>query len=178
MRPVEVDAAIVDAIRLRLVPAEGTLWAILSHVAQVGFDPTARERARGELAGIAWQGRVLRGADQIPPLERHYVKHVLMRREWPPGTSLADYVESLRAVILDPTSGVFACSYQGEAQLAVIRETGTLRGPNGLDWVLVEYRVATGHWVTAYQPEGGIQDLGSPRRTDLLWLREPAQANG
>jgi hypothetical protein len=87
------------------------------------------------------------------------LKHVIKRQEWPIGTSLAAYFASLRAVILDPASGVFTSRYEGGAQLGILRESADLRGPNGHEWVPIDYRVTTGHWVTAYQPEGGLEDI-------------------
>lgn len=154
---------------------EADLRPLLAHVAGAGFDPLARERARGELAGIRWQGRVLQGHDRLPPSVRHFLKHVVMLQEWPHDTNLARYVSSLREVIEDPSSGIFTSSYQGEAQLGAVRASRDLRGPEGFDWVLVEYRVSIGHWVTGYQPRGGLNDLASSMRADLRWWREPMQ---
>jgi hypothetical protein len=177
MNAAEVDQLILDAVAHGRAIDGATLQQLLRYSARVGFDPAARKRVRGELAGVRWQGRELRGSDRLPPAERHYIKHVLVHREWPVGTSLANYIASLRALILDPSSGVFTSQYQGVAQLGVIGEAGELRGPNGLDLVLVEYRVVTGHWVTAYQPEHGVLDLSGPRRTNLRWLRELTRTN-
>ncbi len=36
---------------------------------------------RGSLAGLRWQGRVLQGRDMLPPLDRHYLRHVILQRE-------------------------------------------------------------------------------------------------
>ena len=173
----EADRLILEAATGArcLTPAE--FQQVLDHVAQAGFDPTVREKARGDLAGIEWRGRVLRGNDRLPPAERHYLKHAVKDREWPDGTTLDQYVESLRSVILDPGSGVFTSQYQGTWQIGIIRDSRELRGLNGHEWVLVEYRLATGHWVTAYQPEQGLQDLEGPRRSDLRWLRRPHRRN-
>ena len=146
---------------------------VLDHVARAGFDAATVERARGDLTGIRWWGVVLRGSDRLPPAERHYLKHVVRLREWPPGTSLGAYLRSLEAIIRDATSGIFTSLYQGEAQLGVMRESRQFRGPEGFDWILVEYRVTTGHWVTGYQPRGGLRDLESAMRSDLRWWREP-----
>jgi hypothetical protein len=157
--------------------SEAELEAVLQFVASAGFDPAARERLRGDLAGVTWRGVTLRGSDRLPPAERHYLKHVIKRQEWPIGTSLADYLASLRAVILDPMSGVFTSRYEGAAQLGILRESADLRGPSGHEWVLIDYRVTTGHWVTAYQPEGGLEDITGPPRTDLRWWREPKRSS-
>lgn len=90
---------------------EDELRQILLHDASVGFDPHARERVRGRLAETTWRGSVLKGSDTLPPDVVHYLWHVITRREWPVGTSLHDYIESLRAVVLDPSSGVLVFHY-------------------------------------------------------------------
>jgi hypothetical protein len=84
---------------------------------------------------------------------------------------MATYAESIAAVIRDPASAAYMSRYGGAWQLGVIRRSGALRGPGGYDWLLVEYRLETGHWVTAYQPRDRLRFLGAPERTDLLWLR-------
>ena len=100
---------------------------MLRHVAEAGFDRGALERVRGELVGVIWLGMALRGSDRVSPADRHYLKHVVKRREWPAGTNRAGYLDSLRRVILDLSSGVFTSIYQGAPQLGVIRETHELR---------------------------------------------------
>ena len=173
----EIDALIVDVATGARRATEAELQRIVEHVAQAGFDPHARERVRGRLAGAVWRGQVLRGRDQLPPAELKYLWHVVSRREWPPGTSMEDYLASIRQVILDPASGVLTSRYEGLWQLGVVRRSGDLRGPRGFEWILVEYRVATGHWVTAFQPEQGLGELRSPRRDELRWLRQPRRTN-
>jgi hypothetical protein len=152
------------------------LRLILEHVAQAGFDPHALEQVRGRLAGIVWRGRVLGGKDRLPPSEVKYLWHVLTRREWPPGTSLRDYTEGLRQLVLDASSGVFTNRYQGALGLAIMRESRDLRGPEGFDWVLVQYRVDRGHWTTAFQPEDGLDELHKPNWSEVRWLRQPRRS--
>jgi hypothetical protein len=138
MRPADAHRLIVDtALGVHTLSASD-LDSVVEHVARAGFDSSARERARGELAGMVWQGTVLRGRDRLPPAERHYLKHVVRRREWPSGTSLADYLRSLSEIILDPTSGVFTSLYEGAPQLGIIREARELRGPDGHEWVVID----------------------------------------
>jgi hypothetical protein len=159
--------------------AEGTrrlsndeLMQIVWHIGGAGFDPYAREQVRGSLAGTRWRGKVLRGRDRLPPLERHYLRHVV-QQQWPEHTSLQGYAASIRDVIRDPTSGVFTSRYQGAWQVGVVRLSRSLRGPGGSEWILIEYRTKTGHWVTAYQPAAGLAELQNPRRENVRWLRQP-----
>jgi hypothetical protein len=165
------DQLILDAAEGRRQLTADELQQVLEHVAQAGFDPTPSVRAKG-LAGLLWQGRLLTGRDLMTSAERHFLRHVVRFQEWPPGTGLADYLSSVRDIILDPMSSVLVSRYLGSWQLGVVRESLHLRGPGGLDWVLVEYRVALGRWVTAYQVPT-LQDLHSPERTHVQWLRPP-----
>ncbi len=144
--PVAADALLLAAATGARRLSAQELAIVLAHVAQAGFDPQARERARGQLAGLVWRGQVLEGSTLLPPVERHYLKHVLVQREWPEGTTLERYTESIRAVVLDPASGVATRCYEGRAwQLSIVRRSGALRGPADHQWILVDYRPETGH---------------------------------
>ncbi len=74
------------------------------------------------------------------------------RREWPEGATLEDYINSIRQVVLDESTGVALTRYKGTLQASFLRHSGDLRGPDGEEWILVEYRAGLGHIVTAYQP--------------------------
>lgn len=153
------------------------LYLVLEHVAGAGFDPNARQRVRGTLAGVEWRGATLKGSDHLSPAERHFLRHAVMRQEWPIGTTLDGYVQSICELILDPTSGVFTNRYYGAWQLGVVRESRDLRGSLGYDWALVQYRVGFGHWVTAFQPQDGLGELSKPQWSNLRWLRRPRRSN-
>jgi hypothetical protein len=180
-QPIAAGGSLSRADQLILEAATGArplsdeeLREVLEHVAQAGFDPNARERARGELAGIVWRGQVLEGSSMLPPAERHYIKHVLLRREWPEGTTLESYTESIRAVVLDPASGLATRRYEGRAwQLTVVRRSGALRGPADHEWVLVDYCVETGHWMTAYQFSEDLRVELRRKAAEVRWLRRP-----
>jgi hypothetical protein len=167
------DQLIREAIELNRHLGDRELDIVTSHVAQAGFDDMGLERARGRIAGLSWNGQILKGSDMIRPAEAHFLRHVVVQQEWPVNTDLATYVQSLRDVVEDPRSGLAVSRYQGTDQLTILRRSLNLRGPDGFPWVLVDYRVATGHWVTAFQPSDGLAALQSPHRTDLRWLRHP-----
>jgi hypothetical protein len=113
------------------------------------------------------------GSTRLPPAVRHWLLHVRVNREWPDGTTLLDYIDSIREVILGPDSGVFINEYQRELSVGFISESRHLRGPGGYDWILVQYRVSTGHWTTAYQPEDGLGHIARPNWGRIQWLRGP-----
>jgi hypothetical protein len=167
------DTLIVDAATTGRALTPDELRAMLDHVARAGFTPATTSRVGSLGAGTSWRGRTLRPGDRLLPVEAHYVRHVLGQQEWPPGTTLAQYVQSITAVILDSRSGILTCRYQGAWQLTIVGRAGAFRGPAGSPWILVEYRVGLGHWVTAHQPRVGLRVLLSPMRTDRRWLRRP-----
>jgi hypothetical protein len=175
-----------DADRLILDASTGTrrltqdeVRRITEGIARAGWDEQALETVRGRLAGLVWQGTPLRGKDRLPPAVTHYLWHVVKQREWPDGTSLDAYTASVRRLILDPASGLFTSLYNGAWQLSVVGASGDLRGAGGSDWVLVEYRVGTGHWVTAYQPDHSLADeVRRPARENVRWLRRSSSTFG
>lgn len=148
------------------------LERVLRHVARAGFDPHARENVRGPIVGLTRPagGQVQRG-DRLPPAEVHYLRHVVYRQEWPVGTTHAGYLASIREVVEDPASRVLVGRYQGAWQLSVVRESAALRGPEGFPLLLVDYRVTTGHWVTAFQLRDGLAGITARGREDITWLR-------
>lgn len=125
------------------------------------------------LVGIHWRGRMLRRRDRLTPAEQHYLKHVVAKQEWPPDTTIEGYLDSIRDAILDGRNGVLLCRYQGHWQLTIVRRSGSLKGPDGFEWLLVDYRPGLGHWVTAYQPREGLRVMRSASREDVRWLRRP-----
>jgi hypothetical protein len=167
-----LDAATDPARHL----TEAELARIVRHIAGAGFDPDALERARGNLVGrLRLDGRKIETGDRLPPAEIHYLRHVVAREEWPPGTTLGDYLASAVHLCNQPTSRVFVSRYQGVWQCGVIGWNEAARGSDGQDWLIVDYRLVTGHWATVYQWPHGPSGLADPfvdhRREGLRWLR-------
>ena len=148
------------------------LRAVREYVAAAGFNPEPNASAQG-LAGVVWQGRVLKGTDRLPAGEAHYLDHVVQLQEWPVGTTLQGYYDSISSLILDHRSGVLTSAYGTRLQLTIVGRTRQDRGPGGAELILVEYRVELGHWVTAFQPTDGLRVFRNARRTGIRWLRLP-----
>lgn len=150
---------------------------VVDHVANAGFDPGGMRRVRRRLEGIPWKGRVLKTGQgqRLLTSEEHYLTHAYAFGEWPEGTSEQRYYGSIEEVIRDPRSRFFVGLYRGELQLTnFVRRSGNMKGPQGHEYVLVDYRVATGHWMTAMQPRGGIGALlRGPQRSNVRWLPKP-----
>ena len=167
------DHLIVEAASGARVLTDDELQLILEHVARAGFSPTPNVRAGRRAAGMLWRGRNVSSSDRLTAAEVHFLRHVRGAQEWAPQTTCSGYLRIVRLVVLDEASGVVTSRYQGAWQLAVVRRSNELRGPQGFDWVLVEYRVGFGHWVTAYQPRDGLHVFEALEREDVRWLRRP-----
>jgi hypothetical protein len=105
--------------------------------------------------------------------EIHYLKHAVVGQEWPAQTTLEAYLASIRDVILDSRSGLFTSRYFGEWQLGIVGRSSAPESAGPPTFILVEYRLSIGHWVTAYRAEAGLRALDDPNREELRWLRRP-----
>jgi len=146
---------------------------IRQHLAAAGFDPNAREELGGRRTTELWKGKELKGSDRLPPLEVKYIRHVLHKDEWPPGTTIDEFERSVREAVLSPDGGVFLSRYKGEQGVGFVARSGSWRGPSGLNWILVDYRLAQGHIMTAYQVATLAEITGHEQRSEMRWLRLP-----
>ncbi len=152
--------------------SDDELRKIVEKVAKAGFNREHTSLVKPEMAGLVWKGKPLEVGERLPADEWHFVKHVLARQEWPEGTSLDEYLESLRAVIRNPESSIMVSRYQGIYwQIAFIAESGRWRGVGGSDFILVEYRDGYGFWITGFQPVD-LQKQLHVHRSDIWWLRK------
>lgn len=172
----EADRWIADVgSRARSVEPRG-LQLVLEHVARRGFDPLAREPVRAGMVGQIWGGSPLRRGQWLSTGAAHYVRHVLAGREWPPGTGYQRYLDDIRRIVLAPDSGLLVSRF-GDAgwQLTAVGNIAIVSEQIGSPWVMVEYRVATGYWITAFRLRHGLTPAlyleGDPRRTNRTWLR-------
>jgi hypothetical protein len=152
--------------------SDDELQMVVERVAKSGFNREHTSLVKPEMAGVIWRGKSLQVGERLPADEWHFVKHVLVRREWPEGTSLDEYLESLRSVVRNPESGIMISKYQGIYwQIAFVAESGQWHGVGGNDFILVEYRVGYGFWITGFQPVD-LQRQLQVYRSDMRWLRK------
>jgi hypothetical protein len=169
----DVHRLILTLIQTGRYPTGAELEAIRWHVAQASFDPAVAFPADPRIVGLRRSnGTLVRLDDPIPTGELHYLRHVVRQAEWPPGTtqeqyevSLAHLASGLRVDILLREVAHFGW------HVTIVGRSGNRRGPLGSAWMIVEYRVSDGHWVTGYQPRDGL--LFALRRPRRRWLRLP-----
>jgi len=169
----DVDQLILD-LGLGARRATGQdLEIIRRHVSAAGFNPLATFPADRRVAGLRRaNGQVIQRGDPIPTAELHYLRHVVDQQEWPMGTTLAQYEQSLSDLALGLRVGILLSEHSLFGwHVTIIGRSGVMRGPGGRDRVVVEYRVRIGSWATGYQPREGLQFANA--RLRKRWLRLP-----
>jgi len=141
-----------DVLSADRAPTIRELDDIRSRVAAVGFDPLAVARVGRRATGLQWQGRILTGSEHLNVEMAHYLRHVVAAEEWPPQTTVADYVSSLRSTIMNPTGPVLIDVVPGWPRLTFFGQSGSFQGVGGGDWILVAFDVNYRYWTTGYQP--------------------------
>jgi len=161
------DLIKVAGLGLReLSPQE--LSKVVQHVAQAGFDPQGSERCGGRLAGLVWNGKILKGSDMLPPGEVHYLRHVVTQKEWAESTTLAGYYQNLEQVIRDQSSRILISKFGGEWQVGFLGEN---KPGTQYTYTWIDYRVSRHHWITGLQIVDWEKFLRESKRTNLKWLR-------
>jgi hypothetical protein len=145
-------------------------------------------RATGRVATPAEIGRMRAFlADQVLPTDadlhadtpagryaqEKYDEHVRTRQEWPPATTPADYLASLRTAVRSTTTGVrlYTDQVRQEGMLLFVARTPRVRrGPNGRSHLVVLFNGARARWVTGFQvPDGGRYAT----RRGGWWIQRP-----
>ena len=154
-------------------PTGQDLEKIRLHVAEAGFDPTRMLPADQRVVGMhSSRGSVIRQGDPLSTGELHYLRHAVRQEEWPVGTSLGRYQDSLSALAASLRVGILLRQIAHFGwHVTIIGRSGRWKGRLGSDWMIVEYRVSDGYWVTGYQPRDGL--LFANRRPRRRWLRLP-----
>lgn len=145
-------------------------------VSEAGFETRSYQRIRRKdrLAGVRYRGRRLQVGDRIPVDEFHYLKHVVVQNEWPQDTTKQEYIGDIKRIILDPHSDILYSEYLGMPQISFVGKS-RLRGSGGGVWTIVDYRIATKSWVTAFQPEG-LGAWQTHGRSDARWVRRVVES--
>lgn len=129
-------------------------------------------RVDDDLGGLLWRGRILTGDEWLPRLEAKFLKHVVLREEWPDRTTLDAYTISLTNAVQDANAGVYLDRDLEAWRMTFVARSRSSRGPAGGPYMLVVFLAEKGFWVTGYQPE----EEGRSIRPDRLmqggrWLR-------
>lgn len=97
-------------------------------------------------------------------------KHVEGNLEWPSDTTAHEYLESLRATVLDGRSGIFL-EYSEDAEDWTVYFAGRARrawrGPASGGLIVVLFNGDRSLWVTGFQPEDALRYF---ERRNGFWI--------
>jgi hypothetical protein len=146
---------------------------IREHVAAVGFDSGATTKAGSQASGITWQARLVHSSDRLDNATVHYLRHVLAQPEWQPGTTIAEYIASLRSVIKDPNGGILLTRRYEYWILTFVAAANDPVSFVGRPWIAVGYGVHCGYWTTGYRPRFELTHFSTISEEGEGWLRRP-----
>lgn len=176
------DSLILDIATTGRDAAETELAVIAAYVASRGFDPSVTPTAHPKLgqrgAGLTWQGRTYASNERVPNGLRHYLLHVVGTPEWPAGTTIPEYEQSLAAAVREADAAMhLSLSRSALWQLHFFTPSRRWRGPAGAGYILVGYPLNYGWWSTGFQvelPQGHADaQLLSGKWQGGRWLRLP-----
>jgi hypothetical protein len=166
-----VDELIEELIRTGRDVTNAELRELRRLVADAGFGPNAISPAGGDVAGLVWQGMNIASGDWLPNETLHFLKHVVAGQEWPTGTSLDEYVQSLRDTILEEEGAVSMEQVHTFHRLTFLSSSNRWRGPNGGPWILVGYNINYAYWSTGFQPKQRQISFIQEERSNRRWLQ-------
>ncbi|MDP9382968.1 MAG: hypothetical protein M3Q29_23095, partial [Chloroflexota bacterium] len=108
---------------------------------------------------------------QLDRGQEHYDRHVRDGLEWPVGTSRGEYDASIRRVIGDRNTDIFLSLYEGDPRVTFHSRTlDSERGPEGEDYIVVDYSIREARWMTAFQTRHTVERfMNRGTRSNARW---------
>ncbi len=105
------------------------------------------------------------------PGQEHYDRHVREGLEWPVGTTRREYDASIRRVIGDRSTDIFLSLYEGDPRVTFHSRTlDSERGPEGEDYIVVDYSIREARWMTAFQTRHTVERfMNRGTRSNARW---------
>lgn len=168
-----VDRLILELAESRREATDEEIQRIREHVAGAGYQPGSMTKAGSRIAGLVWEGETIRSSHRLDNALVHYLRHVVAQDEWPPGTTVAEYVANLRSVVEDPNGGILLTHPFGAWLLTFVSESHDPEHFNGRQWIAVGYGVDYGYWMTGYRPRSGLAYFMPKADEGERWLCPP-----
>lgn len=170
----EIKELIIEIIESGREATDDEIQRIREHVAGVGFEPGGWTKAGIHIHGLLWNGQIIHSNDRMSNLIAHFLRHTVAQQEWPTGTTLDEYIASLRRAVEDPEGGIALEKRFHQWQLSFIADARESQGLKSRGWILVGYPVEYGYWATGFQPDLGLHHFTLDVTEGERWLREPS----
>jgi len=157
--------------------ADEELRRLRKYLVSWTLDRPLRIVADSETWGYPWPGPddpPILPADQLDQREAKYLKHVVHRGEWPVGTSIDEYMATLRHVVLDENGGVYLERDADSWKVTFVARTPRRRGARGGDYIIVAFLPEKDRWLTGFRPTEGLTAITRrPSIGGARWLKRP-----
>jgi hypothetical protein len=173
----EVNDLITEIAESGREATDDEITRIRVHVAGVGFEPGGWTKAGIPIAGLSWEGHIVRSSDRMENAIVHFLRHTVAQREWPEGTTLDEYIASLRQATQYADGGITLERQHQQWRLSFISRAYGAAGPDSGGWILVGYPLEYGYWSTGFQPEFGLRHVILNTAEGERWLCKPLTQN-
>jgi hypothetical protein len=148
----DIDALIVELIESGQRATDAELSQIVAHVARAPFASRLVRPPRWWRETLARLGITMPA--RVPASEAHLLKRVYYDRQWPVGTTTAQFVADLRLAIQHPDARVWTYEYFGEPCIGLLAPSHIRGTPGAKPYIFVAYSARYGTLTTGYQASG------------------------
>lgn len=147
------DAIILDLIATGRQATADELEAIIAHVAQAPF-ATYLAGVPRQLRNDLTQMGITITATRLPSVEQHLLKRVYVERQWPTGTTVAQYVLDLHQAVAHPDVQIWTYRLAGHSYAGFLAPSHIQNVPKPEPYIFVAYNPAFGTITTGHQASG------------------------
>jgi hypothetical protein len=151
------DRPSVDALILSLIAAgrqatDDELQRIVVHIACAPFTTRLVRTTRWLREQLAQQDIIVES--QVPSVQVHLLKRVYIERQWPIGTTTADYLDDLHQAVKRHAVRIWTYRYYAEPYIAILAPSHRQDAPSPQPFIFVAYNPRYGVITTGYQASG------------------------
>ena len=148
-----VAQLILTLINTNRQATDEELQQIITRAAQAPFSARPLKINRWLRQELAERGfRV--PSERLPSVEIHLLKRIHLDRQWPPGTTVAQFIADLHRAIQHPDVQVWTYRWLGEAFAGFLAPSHVQNVPNSETCIFVAYSADHGVIKTGFQASG------------------------
>ena len=145
-----VAQLILTLINTNRQATDEELQQIVSHAAQTPFSSRPLKMNRWLRQELADRGARV-PSERLPSAEIHLLKRIHLDRQWPPGTTVAQFVADLHQAMQHPDMQVWTYRWLGEAFAGFLSPSHVQNVPNSEAGIFVAYSADHGVIKTGFQ---------------------------
>ena len=145
-----VDELILTLIRTARQATDEEVQQLVSHVAQAPFSSRLLKINRWLHKELKARG-VQFASDKLPSVEIHLLKRIHLDRQWPPGTTVNQFVADLHQAVQHPGVQIWTYHWLSEAFAGFLAPSHVQNVPNPEAFIFVAYNADRSVIQTGFQ---------------------------